>query len=172
MSETPKAQNMLMQQTVAPMMGMGGPTQGPMSMQGDMSGGDQPQTPFFIGDHAVVRITNQDNPNNSTIWLIDVKKKVLRPFMSEKAFENAFEDPEEAQKSVITISTKELTPGGVLDGFKPLQATQGVNDDGSMEPIEFSPSQLQNRYGKQSDPNAENKTLSMLDGFLGSMSNQ
>jgi len=89
--------------------------------------------------------------------------------MSEKAFENAFEDPEEAQKSVITISTKELGPGGVLDGFKPLQAQQGVNDDGSMEPIEFSPAQLQRRYGKQSDPAAENKSLSMLDGILGTM---
>ena len=173
MPEIPKAQNMPIQQTGAPMMGIGGPTQGsPLGMQGDLSGGDQPQTPFFIGDHAVVRITNQTNPNNSTIWLVDVKKKVLRPFMSEKAFENAFEDPEEAQKSVITISTKELGPGGVLDGFKPLQSTQGVNDDGSMDPIEFSPAQLQKRYGKQSDPIAENKSLSMLDGVFGTMGGQ
>jgi hypothetical protein len=51
-----------------------------------------------------------------------------------------------------------------------LQAKQGVNDDGSMEPIEFSPAQLQKRYGKQSDPVAENKSLSMLDGVLGLMS--
>jgi len=172
MPEVPKVQNMPMQQTGAPMIGMGGPTSSPMNMQGDMMGGDEPQTPFFIGDHAVVRIINKNNPNTSTIWLIDVKKKVLRPFMSEKAFENAFEDPEEAQKSVITISTKELGPGGVLDGFKPLQAQQGVNDDGTMDPIEFSPAQLQKRYGKQSNPTGENKSLSMLDGILGTMSNQ
>jgi hypothetical protein len=172
MPEIPKSQNMPMQQTGAPMMGMGGPTpQSPMGIQGDMMGGDQPQTPFFIGDHAVVRITNQNNPNNSTIWLVDVKKKVLRPFMSEKAFANAFEDPEEAEKSVITISTKELGPGGVLDGFKPLQSQQGVNNDGSMEPIEFSPAQLQRRYGKQSNPEAENRSLSMLDGILGTIGN-
>lgn len=171
MPEVPKIQNMPMQQPNAPMMGMGGPSS-PLGMAGDMSGGDQPATPFFIGDHAVVRITNQNNPNASTIWLVDAKKKVLRPFMSEKAFENAFEDPEEAQKAVVTISTKELGPGGVLDGFKPLQGTQGVNDDGSMDPIEFSPAQLQRRYGKPSDPTAENKSLSMLDGILGTMGNQ
>ena len=169
--EVPKAsamsQGMPMQQSPAPMMGQGGPS--PLGMQGDMAGGGEPNTPFFVGDHAVVRITNPTNPNAATIWLVDVKKKVLRPFMSEKAFENAFEDPQEAQKSVITISTKELGPGGALEGFTPLKGDQGVNDDGSMDDIPFTEGQLQNRYGKPQDDVAENKALTMLDGVFGKL---
>lgn len=156
----------------APMQGMGGPTStpaSPMGMQGGMTPDDSPTTPFFIGDHSIVKITNPTNPDASTVWLVDAKKKVLRPFLSEEAFRNAFEDPDAAEKSIITISTKELGPGGALDGFKPLQGSQGVSDDGSMEDIEYSPAQIQKRYGKPSDPVAENKALSMLDGTLGSL---
>jgi len=154
--------------TPMPMGGMGGPT--PLGMQGAMGMGSEPATPFFIGDHALVRITNQNNPNVSTLWLVDANKKVMRPFVSEKAFANAFDDPEEAQKAVVTMSSKELAPGGALAGFKPLQAKQGVSDDGSMEDIPFTPAQLQRRYGKPSNPGAENKALSMLDGIVGQMS--
>lgn len=162
--ETPKN---IPQAPTAPMQmgGMGGPV--------DMNGGmvdEQPQTnPFFVGDNAIVRITNPNNPNVSTVWLVDVNKKVLRPFISEEAFANAFENPEEAEKSVITLSSKELAPGGALDGFKPLNGKQGVNADGSMDDIEFSPAQVQRRYGKQPDETAENKALSMLDGVMGNI---
>lgn len=172
MPETPKMPGSPMM--AAPMQGRGGPMPsmgqpGPMGMQAGMVPDDSPATPFFIGDHSIVRITNPTNPNASTLWLVDAKKKVLRPFLSEQAFQNAFENPEEAEKAVVTISTRELGKGGALDGFKPLQGSQGVNDDGSMEDIEYSPAQIQKRYGKPSDPTAENKALSMLDGVLGSV---
>ncbi len=137
-----------------PMMGMGGP--------GDM----EPSSPFFVGDNSIVRITNPNNPNAATLWLVDSKKKTLRPFMSEQAFQNAFEDPSAAEKSVMTLSTKDLGQGGALSGFKMLNSNYGVQDDGSMKDIEFSPSQLEKKYGKPSDENAENKGLSMLDGLL------
>jgi len=168
--EVPKMQSqqaLPMQQS--PMMGMGGPN--PLGMQGGMVGDNSPASPFFIGDHSIVRITNPTNPNASTTWLVDAKRKILRPFMSEEAFRNAFDNPEEAEKAVITISTKELGPGGALEGFKPLQGTKGVKDDGSMDDIEFTEGQLQRRYGKQSDPIGENKALSMLDGVFGNLNN-
>ena len=98
---------------------------------------------------------------------MDANKKVLRPFASDEAFNNTFENPEEAQKRIITISSKELAPGGALAGFKPLQMKHGINHDGSMEPIDFSPAQIQKRYGSQSNPDAENRALTMLDGVLG-----
>ena len=156
------------------MQGKGGPIQQmnqstPMGMQAGMVPDDSPTTPFFIGDHSIVRITNPTNPNASTLWLVDSKKKVLRPFLSEQSFQNAFENPEEAEKAIVTISTRVLGKGGALDGFKPLRWTQGVNDDGSMDDIEYSPAQIQKRYGKPSDQVAENKALSMLDGVLGTM---
>ena len=149
------------------MTGKGGPT--PVDMQGGITSSDSPATPFFIGDHSIVRIANPNNPNVSTTWLVDAKKKILRPFENEQAFQNAFEDPAEAEKAVINISPKDLGPGGALDGFKPLQGTQGVKEDGSMDDIEFSHGQIQNRYGQQSDPAAENRSLSMLDGILGKL---
>jgi len=167
--EVPKMQGGTMMQG-APMMGTGGPS--PMGMQGGMVPDDSPVTPFFIGDHSIVRITNPNNPNASTIWLVDSKKKVLRPFISEKAFRNAFENAEEAEKAVVTISSRDLGPGGALDGFKPLSGTQGVKDDGSMDKIDFTPAQLQRRYGKPSDPASENKALSMIDGIFGQLKNQ
>ena len=167
MPEVQKNQPMSMPNS--PMMGQGGPT--PMDMQGGMVGDEGPKTPFFIGDHSIVRITNPTNPQASTTWLVDAKKKVLRPFLSDQSFKNAFENPDEAEKAVVTISIKELGPGGALEGFKPLKGDQGVKDDGSMDNIPFTEGQLQNRYGKQDDPVATNKALSMLDGLYGQMKN-
>ncbi|HEA46425.1 MAG TPA: hypothetical protein ENH99_01450 [Candidatus Pacearchaeota archaeon] len=149
----------------APMGGKGGPT--PVSMQGEMVQEEPPMTPFFVGDNAIIRITNPNNPNASTTWLVDAKKKVLRPFMSEEAFQNAFESPEEAEKAVITVSSKEFGPGGSLEGFKPLQEGKGVKDDGSMDDIEFSDAQIQRNYGKPIDEAGDNKALSIIDGLLG-----
>lgn len=148
--------------------GMGGPIEG----EPGMMPGSPTSNPFFIGDHSIVRITQPNNPNSSTTWLVDTKKKVLRPFMSDEAFKNAFENPAEAEKSVVTISAQELGPGGVLEGFSPLQGGKGVQGDGSMEDIEFSPAQIQRRYGKESDETSENKALSMLDGVFGNLNNQ
>ena len=184
MPEVPKVQS------GAPMMGMGGPMsspmQGPMqqptqsptqmpntpaTMPGDMmGGGDQSTTPFFIGDSAVVRIVNPANPNASTLWLVDPQKKVLQPFISEQAFENAFNDPQAAKNAIVTLSSKDLGPGGALDGFELLKGSQGVGHDGKKSNVEFSKAQIQNRYGKQSNPDAENKSMSLLDGVLGGLS--
>ena len=168
--EIPKNQptpNMAM----APMqpMGQGGPT--PMGMQGGMINEEGPKTPFFIGDHSIVRITNPQNPRDTTTWLVDAKKKVLRPFASQKAFENAFDNPQEAEDSVTIVSVKELGEGGALAGFTPLQGNKGVKDDGSMDKIDFSPAELQNKYGKPEDLAGENKSLSILDGIFNNMNN-
>ena len=152
--------------------GRGGPApmpQDPMGMQGGMTQGDEPVTPFFIGDTALIRITNPNNPNSGTLWLVDKKKKVLRPILSERALEEAFEDPEEAKASITTVSAQALGPGGPLEGFTPLESNKGMRDDGSMDDIEFSPAQLQRRYGKQEDPEGENKAVSMLDGLFGNL---
>lgn len=150
-----------------PMGGMGGPT--PMGMQGGMIGADSPMTPFFVGDHSLIKITSPNNPNSGTLWLVDKKRKVLRPILSEKALENAFEDPEAAKNSITTVSSQALAPGGPLEGFTPLGQEKGMKEDGSMDNIDFSHGQIERKYGKQSDPMAENKALSMLDGVFGQL---
>lgn len=177
MPEVPKPGSMPSGGGMGGYYGRGGPEMSggapsPMDIQGGMVEGDTPPTPFFIGDSAVVRIINPTNPNASTLWLVDPKKKVLQPFISEEAFQNAFENPADAEKSIITISSKELGAGGALEGFTPLKGDQGVSSDGAIGDVEFSPSQLQNRYGQQQNPDAESKSLSMLDGVLSGINNQ
>ena len=156
--------------TPAPMTGMGGPTGGPMEVLMDEEG--VKKKPFFVGDHSIVRIVNPSNPQNSTTWLVDAKKKALRPFMSDRAFQNAFEDPMEAEKAVITISSKELGPGGVLEDFELLKGKDGVRDDGSMDKIEFSPAQIKNNYGKPIDPVEDMKAMQTLDSLFGLINKQ
>jgi|2_EtaG_2_1085320.scaffolds.fasta_scaffold00049_7 hypothetical protein len=151
----------------APLMGRGGPT--PLDGQADMMEPMQPAKPFFVGDSALIKITNPQNPNNGTLWLVDTKRKVLRPILSEQGLENAFEDMDAAKNAIITVSAKELGPGGALEGFEPLQEGKGVKNDGSMDDIEYSKNQIQKRYGQKPNPQAENKALSMLDGVLGNM---
>ena len=153
----------------APMSGMGGPN--PVGMQGDLSQGSPAVTPFFVGDHALVKIMSQNDPNKGTLWLVDKKKKVLRPILNEKALDAAFDDPQTAKDAIVTLSSQALAKGGPLEGFTLLDKSKAMKDDGSMDNIDFSPAQLQNRYGKPSDPNAENRSLSMLDGLFGKISN-
>lgn len=169
--ETPKMGGM----PGMPAVPMSGPSGmgGPIGMQGDMTMDQgEPATPFFIGDQSLVRIVNPTNPNASTRWLVDAKKKVLRPFISEDSFRSAFDDPDEAEKATITISARELGPNGALAGFKPLKGDMGVQQDGSMKKIPFTEAQLQNRYGKPQDTAAENRALSMIDGLMGKMGGQ
>lgn len=139
-------------------------------MSSPMGSGAGRVSPFFVGDNSVVRIVNPNNPNASTLWLIDSKKKILRPFMSEQSFHNAFEDSKAAQDSITTLSSQELGQGGVLDGFKPMTGQYGIKDDGSMDTIDYTPGQIQKRYGQPSNPPAENKALTMIDGILGHLS--
>lgn len=172
-NSTPEVPKMSQQQTqsmpkpmVSQNMGQGGP-----GLMQDGSGmNPSPASPFFMGDNSIVRITQPNNPNMSTLWLVDQKRKILRPFESEEALQNAFEDPEAAERSVVTLSTKDLGQGGVLEGFKMLNSSQGVKGDGSMEDIQFSPAQIAKRYGKPSDPAGENRALSILDGLFSNLS--
>ena len=145
---------------MTPNMGMGGPGTIPEGIDQSSS------SPFFMGDHSIVKITNPRNPNLSTLWLVDQKRKILRPFESDEAFQNTFEDPESANNAIMTLSTKDLGPGGALEGFKMLNSSQGIRNDGSMDDIDFTPAQIAKRYNKPSDPAGENKALSILDGLF------
>jgi hypothetical protein len=155
--------------------GMGGPGMpgGITPMPGVGGGQDQQQTnPFFIGDHALVRIVNPNNPNSGTLFLVDAKNKTLHPFTSDKAFQNTFEDPEAAKQSITTLSSQALAPGGPLAGFQPLGAQHGVGEDGTFKKPQFTTAQIQQHYGKPSDPASEQKALSMLDSVIGKISPQ
>jgi len=165
-------QNVAMpQKQQQPMMGMGGPTPAMPDMLGGSEG--EAVTPFFVGDHALVKITNPNNPNAGTLWLADSKKKVLRPISSMKIIENAFEDPQAAIESITTVSSRALAPGGALEGFTPLNQDKALKDDGSMDNIDFSPAQLKTPYGGvEADPQEHQRALSALDGLFGKIKSQ
>lgn len=132
---------------------------------------EQPQvptkkTPIFVGKSALVRLVNGDDPSTATIWLVDTTNKTLRPFVSEDQFDQLFDNPDQAKKSITTLSADELGPNGLLGEFHVLDNQYGVKKNGSMKTVPFSPSQIQQRYGKPIDPSAENNAVSQLDGMF------
>ena len=179
MPEVPKGAGMASMPTMPPTMplrGMGGPRYtgmgGPADVGMDMMGEMRPATPLFVGDNALVKIVSPNNPNSGTLWMVNSKDKTLRPIGSEKVLESAFEDPIEAIKSIVKLSADALGPNGPLNGFTPLKQEHGIQDDGTMKNLDFSPFQLSQRYGQPEDPNAEQKALSMLDGIMGKVGGQ
>jgi len=126
-------------------------------------------TPIFAGKTALIRFVNPGDSNSSSIWLAERGPKVIRPFVSEEFFDSMFTNPQQAQKAVVTMSSDELGPEGLFKDFKVLDEEHAVQPDGSMKPVQFSPSQIQKRYGQPINPEAENSALSLLDGMLGQL---
>ena len=56
-----------------------------------------------------------------------------------------------------------------MGDFKVLNSKYGVKQDGSMKQVEFSPAQIQERYGQPINPEGENKAIGTLDGLLSSL---
>ena len=125
--------------------------------------------PIFVGKSALVRLINENDPNAATIWLVDPTNKTLRPFVSEDQFDKLFDNPAQAMKAVVTLSSNELSPGGVLEDYQVLDSNYGVGADGSMKDVEFSKSQLQGRYGQPINEGGEKNAVGVLDKILGTL---
>src|ERR1035437_9333524 len=128
------------------------------------------KTPIFVGKSALVRLVNNNDPSTATIWLVDSTNKTLRPFVGEDQFDQMFDNADQAKKAVTTLSSDELGDGGLLGDFHVLDHQYGVQQDGSMKDVPYSPSQIQQRYGKPIDENAENGAVSSLDGLFSQLS--
>ena len=168
-SQQPMQAPPMQQPMQSPVGGLGGPTQQAPGQEPIMG---ENMTPFFVGDVALIKLLNANNPNTGTLWLADKKKKILRPIKNEAMIDSIFENPEEAKNSITTVSSNALSPTGVLSDFSLLDQSKGIQDDGSMEDIPFSKAQLKNRYGKEKNPEAEQKAMSILDGFIGNLNNK
>lgn len=128
--------------------------------------------PIFVGKSALVRLQNESDPNLSTIWLVDSSNKTIRPFVSEDKFETMFESPEQAHRAVVSLSSDELSEGGMLGDFHILGSDYGVGPDGSMKDVPFSPSQIQSRYGKPINEDGENRAVTALDSLVAGLGAQ
>lgn len=132
----------------------------------------QKSTPVFIGKSALVRLVNAEDQNTSSLWFIDSTNKTLRPFMDESKFDDMFDNPQEAQKAVVTLSSNELGDGGILQDYEVLDNEYGIEPDGKMKPIDFSSHQLGQRYGQPVDEVSETKAVSALDQLFSAMGEQ
>lgn len=123
--------------------------------------------PIFAGKTALIKFVNQNDSESGTIWLADNKSKTIRPFVPETYFDSLFDNPEEARNAVVTLSSDELDDtNGMFKDFEILGSEYGVQNDGSMKPVDFNTKQVAKRYGKPSDPEAEMRSVQLLDGYL------
>jgi hypothetical protein len=124
-------------------------------------------TPFFVGNSALIKLVNPGvQSDNSPIWYVDVKNKVMRPFQSIRAFDTYFGGNPEAHQAVVTLPSHAVGQGAPLDGFKMMNMDYGIRDDGSMRALDYSPAAISKRYGQPSNPDTENKAVLALDGML------
>lgn len=123
--------------------------------------------PFFVGNSALIKLVNPGvQSDNSPIWYVDVKNKVMRPFQSVRAFDTYFGGNPEAHQAVVTLPSHAVGQGAPLDGFKMMNMDYGIRDDGSMRALDYAPASIAKRYGQASNPDAENKAVLALDGML------
>jgi hypothetical protein len=123
---------------------------------------------FFVGDHGLIRFVDQ--PNH--VWLVNAKAKTLRPFASEKDFEDYFEDSEGAKKAIVSnLTTSSLGKNGVLTGYS-LQTIKNAVKPGAEDGQGGEPdiSALGQRYGKPANDQQEQKAWMVLDNILKSLS--
>lgn len=127
---------------------------------------------FFVGDFALVKLVNPGvQGDKSPIWLIDVKNKVLRPFMSQRAFDSYFGSSQDAYDAIVVLPSSAVSEGGPLGEFKMMNSEFGIKDDGKMRKLDHSPAMIQRRYGKPVDEAAENKSVLAIDGLFKKLKN-
>lgn len=134
----------------------------------------QEGTPYFMGDHALIRFSHggEDGYGPSTYWLVSKGDHTIRPFESEKALQGAFGNGyDQAMQHVMLITPPAVSQDGeisdgVLKGFNILSPEYAIKEDGTAKKLHFSPHQLKQRYGKPIDANAEGLAAEAIDGFL------
>ena len=129
--------------------------------------------PYFMGDYALIKFSSgEEGYGSETYWLVDKSNNTIRPFESENALSAVFgEEVQNAIQNVMIVTPPVIDSSGnitegVLTDFTILGPEYSIKEDGTSKPLDFSPKQLSNRYGKPIDENAENKGAEVLDGFL------
>lgn len=131
-------------------------------------------TPYFMGDHALIRFSGgEEGYGPDTYWLVDKSNHTIRPFESHMALDAAFgADLQQALSNIVTVTPPVIDgqgniTDGVLHDFTILGPEYVIKDDGTSKPLHFSPHQLKSRYGKPIDESTEELATEVLDGFLG-----
>lgn len=130
-------------------------------------------TPYFMGDHALVKFASSEAGfGPETYWLVDKKSHILRPFESHTALQNAFGDGlDQAIQHLVTIHPPKVDDSGeiiegVLKDYNILSPDYAIKEDGSAKKLHFSPHQLRTRYGKPINDQAEQHAALLVEGLL------
>lgn len=123
---------------------------------------------YPLGDYSLVKFT--DSP---TVFLVDFKNKQLRPFLSQEAFNTSYQNPEDANKAIITLDPSEHTrTGGALSDFQLLPYEYGISNFGQMKQMDINTNNIKNYYGqKEMTPDQAMVGIGNLSQFLGSLKN-
>ncbi len=106
---------------------------------------------YPLGDYSLVKFDN-----DSTVFVVDLKNKELRPFLSWNAFLTSYNDPEAAKKAITTLPSSEHTmPGGALSDFHTLDAKYGYSDYAKTTDPEFRVNNINKHYGQQEAPQGD-----------------
>lgn len=134
----------------------------------------QDGSPYFMGDHTIVKFTNGTPAMGpEQYWLVDKSKDFIIPFASDAAIQAAFgEDYTTIMQNVVSVSPPAVSPqgevqNGVFAGFILLGPEYAIQDDGSAKQLDYHPGHIAKRYGKPIDEQAEEKALIDLEGLLG-----
>jgi hypothetical protein len=130
-------------------------------------------TPYFMGEHALVKFSSGEQGfGPETYWLVDKKMHTVRPFESHEALQNAFgAGYDQAMQHMATViapnvSSEGDVTDGVLKGFNILSPDYSIKEDGTSKKLQFSPHQLKQRYGKPIDMNSEGLATEVVDGLI------
>ena len=134
----------------------------------------QDGSPYFMGDHALVKFTTGvPAMGGEQYWLVDKSKNFIIPFASENAIHAAFaEDAPAAIQGAVSVVPPSVSPqgeiqNGIFTGFHLLGPEYAIQDDGSAKALDYHPGQISKRYGKPIDEQAEEKAIIDLEGLLG-----
>jgi hypothetical protein len=139
----------------------------------------QDGSPYFAGEHALVKFsTGEIGYGPETYWLVDKNTKTITPFLSPESLQAVF-GPEfqAAMQGAVTVVPPNVASdgrvnGGVFDGFYVLGPEYAIQPDGSGKKLDFTPTQLAERYGRPIDENLEEEAMSRLEELFNKMKSQ
>ena len=122
-------------------------------------------------NEALVRFTSDPNGgaqgDESTLWLVDMDAKTMRPIMSDKALQDLYgPELQNAIANVNELSPSAVMPGGKFSSYTMLDSNYGIYDGRKTNPLEFDPSAIKYTYGQTVTPEANAKAAQALDGWM------
>lgn len=128
-------------------------------------------TAYHMGDMSLIRFDAGSGIPTTQVWLLDNKRKEMRPFASQQAFLDAYAgNTDAAHQAIVTVHAADRAPGGILSSYEMLPASYAVQGDGSYAKTDASKAELSATYGKDPvDYATYEKMINFVGGFLSSL---